>query len=264
MKTHLRFVVVYPATKYAIRNTQYAPRPPLFPLHFIYFDVDNTLLDHTYAEREALADTQRAFPDLLDRLSIEALQTEYHRINAPLWQQYAAGTIDKATVKHTRFKRLLEALNVDSTPADHVNAYYLERYAAHWRFIPGAREVYEAIANRYSVGLLTNGFVDIQSEKMEQFPVLTEHADAVVISETTGKLKPHPDVFSYAAAEARVSPQDILYVGDSYTSDVEGGQNAGWRVAWYAPNGTDGRSTDDRGFVFQEWDALHDRLLGGS
>jgi putative hydrolase of the HAD superfamily len=41
---------------------------------------------------------------------------------------------------------------------------------------------------------------------------------------------------------------------------VEGAQNAGWRVAWYAPDGPDGRSTDDRGFVFDDWSTLADRL----
>ena len=231
-------------------------------VHFIYFDVDNTLLDHTHAEREALADTQQQFPEALGGRSVDALQALYHRINAPLWTQYAAGAIDKADVKHARFERLLDALDANTAVSDRVNTFYLERYAAHWRFIPGARAVYEAVADAYPVGLLTNGFVEIQSQKMDRFPVLPERADAVVISETTGRLKPHPDVFAHAAAKAGTSPEDILYVGDSYTSDVEGAQNAGWQVAWYAPNGTaNGRTTDDRGFVFSDWDTFRERVL---
>jgi YjjG family noncanonical pyrimidine nucleotidase len=235
-------------------------------VRFVYFDVDNTLLDHTHAERHALADTQSAFPDLLGGPSLDALQETYHRINAPLWTQYAAGAISKADVKHARFERLLNALDADASRSDAVNAHYLERYAAHWRFIPGARAAYESVAARYSVGLLTNGFVEIQRQKMTRFPVLTDHAEAVVVSETTGRLKPHPDVFAHAAAEARTAPEHILYVGDSYTSDVEGGQNAGWRVAWYTPNGAtepgvNGRSTDARGFAFQDWATLRERLL---
>ena len=235
-------------------------------VRFVYFDVDNTLLDHTHAERHALADTQSAFPDLLGRPSLNDLQETYHRINAPLWTQYAAGAISKTDVKHARFEQLLDALDADASRSDAVNAHYLERYAAHWRFIPGARATYEAVAARYPVGVLTNGFLEIQQQKMARFPVLTDHAEAVIVSETTGRLKPHPDVFAHAATEARTAPEHILYVGDSYASDVEGGQNAGWRVAWYTPNGANGHdanewSTNARGFAFEDWATLHERLL---
>lgn len=236
-------------------------------VEFVYFDLDDTLLDHRYAEREALADVRRRYDVLFGTLSVDALQDRYHAINAPLWRRYADGEIDKATVKQERFVRLLDALDAGHADASLVGRYYMKRYAAHWRFVPGARDAFDAVAERYPVGVLTNGFSEVQARKLDQFPVLRERSSAVVVSEETGAMKPDRRVFDAAADRAGVASSSILYVGDSYRSDVQGGQNAGWRVAWFTRNGDatshDGttQTTDDRGFTFAAWETLLDRLV---
>lgn len=229
-------------------------------IEFVYFDLDDTLLDHEYAERKALADVRDRYRAIFGTLSVEELQEEYHRINAPLWRRYGEGKIDKDTVQRQRFVQLLEAVDAPHADPALVGRYYMQRYAAHWQFIPGAKEAYEAIAENRPVGVMTNGFADVQARKFDQFPVLRDRADAIVVCEETGALKPDPQAFAHATEQAGVEPDAVLYVGDSYRSDVEGGQRAGWRVAWYARNGTDGRSTDERGFIFDEWDVLAARF----
>ncbi len=229
-------------------------------VEFVYFDLDDTLLDHQHAERKALADVRDRYRALFGTLSVDELQEQYHAINAPLWRRYADGEIDKDTVKQQRFARLLEAVDAPHADSGLVGRYYLQRYAAHWQFIPGARAAFEAIADRVGVGVMTNGFAEVQGQKFDAFPTLRERANAVVVCEEAGALKPDPQAFAHAANEAGVDPDDILYVGDSYRSDVEGGQRAGWTVAWFARNGTDGRSLNGRGFVFDEWDTLSDRF----
>jgi len=242
------------------RNSTIATRKQKMDVEFVYFDVDDTLLDHQAAEREALADVRDRYRAIFGALSVDELQEQYHAINDPLWTRYANGEIDKDTVQHQRFAQLLEAVDAPHADPALVGRYYMQRYAAHWRFIDGARAAYEDIADRYPVGIMTNGFAEVQARKFDAFPVLRERADAVVVCEETGALKPAPTVFAHATDEAGVAAEKILYVGDSYRSDVEGGQKAGWRVAWFARNGTDGRSTDDRGIVFDDWDTLLDRL----
>ena len=230
-------------------------------IRFIYFDVDNTLLDHHYAERRALADTQDEHADTLGHLSLDVLQDTYHTINAPLWRAYASGEIDKAVVKHQRFVRLLDAVDAAGTDADAVNQFYLSRYAEHWRFTPGAEAAFRALADRYPVGVLTNGFAEIQHQKLDRFPILREASSAVVISEEVGPLKPHPAVFAHATEAAGVPKERILYVGDSHRSDVEGGQNAGWNVAWYQHPAAPTNGSADCFATFTDWPALTDRLL---
>jgi YjjG family noncanonical pyrimidine nucleotidase len=227
---------------------------------FVYFDLDGTLLDHEHAERKALADLRSQYLEIFGTLSVDELQEQYREINVPLWRRYAEGDLAKDTLKRQRFEDLLEAVGAPHADPALVGRYYLQRYGSHWQFIDGAQEAYEAIGEAHPVGILTNGFSEVQAEKLKEFPMLEERAETVVVCEENGALKPDPEAFRYAAQQAGVEAEDVLYVGDSYRSDVEGAQNAGWRVAWYAPDGPDGRSTDDRGFVFDDWSTLADRL----
>ena len=224
-------------------------------IQFIYFDLDDTLLDHGHAERAALADVRAAYPDAFDGVPVDTLRTTYRQHSVPLWRQYAAGTIEKEELKHERFEGTLNALGVDTLDAAMVSDFYLERYAAHWRFLPGARSAFTRLAKQFSVGVLTNGFVETQTKKLNRFPVLRERAEAVVICEETGYLKPHAAVFAHAAEAANTSSDHILYVGDSYHSDVQGGCAAGWQVAWFTSGGGS-QSTSENCFVFDEWDDL--------
>ena len=234
-------------------------------IKFIYFDLDDTLLDHQQAERRALMDVRRQFEKNLGAFSDDELHTAYHEHNAPLWVEYTAGAIEKEELKRLRFERLLEALAVDDLETQAVGTYYLERYAEHWAFKEDARAAFDALAERYPVGVLTNGFTETQHAKLARFPELRDRLATLVISEEVGVMKPHPEVFAHATRTAGVAPAAILYVGDSFRSDVEGCRAAGWQVAWY----TDGRPPDEREaesadaagvFRFQRWDALLRRL----
>lgn len=227
---------------------------------FVYFDVDDTLLDHRYAERHALADVRSRYLAVFGHLSVDALQQTYHAINAPLWKRYAAGEIDKAAVKQERFPRLLHALDASHADAARIGSVYLQRYAKHWTYVDGARETFHAVADRYPVGVLTNGFAEVQAQKMKQFPEIPEQSRVVLVSEETGHLKPHPAVFGAAAQRAGTEPERILYVGDSFRSDVEGGTQAGWQVAWFARDGRNGETLGKRAFAFHDWADLRERL----
>ena len=251
-----------PSAACLYHNLQFDTRQLPLPMDvsFVYFDLDDTLLDHTHAEREALSDLRDRYLEIFGTLSVDELQEQYHAINAPLWRRYADGEIDKTTVQGQRFERLLDAVGASHANPALVGRYYMQRYAEHWQFIPGAREAFEAIADRRPVGVMTNGFAEVQAQKLDTFPVLQEQADAVVVCEETGTLKPDPKAFVHATEKANVDPDNVLYVGDSYRSDVKGAQNAGWRVAWFAPEGTNGHSPNEQGFVFEDWETLTNRF----
>ncbi|PEN07643.1 haloacid dehalogenase [Longimonas halophila] len=230
------------------------------PIRFVYFDLDDTLLDHRHAERAALGDVIDDFPVLFTGHDLDAVHDTYHRINKPLWQAYAQGDIDKVTVKEQRFHRLLDALGAGTEQASVVHTRYLQRYGAHWQYMPGAQQAFAQIANQYGVGILTNGFSETQQRKMNQFPALRRASASVIICEEVGHLKPHPAVFAHATEQARVAPGEILYVGDSYTSDVKGSARAGWQMAWYTPH-TAPHTSVAHGFTFSDWSDLLRRVL---
>ena len=227
---------------------------------FVYFDLDDTLFDHRHAERKALADLRDRYLALFGTLSVDELQAQYRAVSESLWREYETGAIDKETLQEQRFANLLMEVEAPQADPALVRRYYVQCYRRHWRLVPGAQTAYEAIAEHLPVGLLTNGFAEVQAEKLKEFPVLEERAETVVVCEENGALKPDPEAFRHASEQAGVDSDDVLYVGDSYRTDVQGAQNAGWRVAWFAPDGTDGRSINDRGFVFEDWNTLAERL----
>jgi HAD superfamily hydrolase (TIGR01549 family) len=218
-------------------------------VRFVYFDLDDTLLDHRAAERAALGDCHTRFAEHFNGHDLADVQATYHAGNVPLWRRYAVGELGRDDVQRLRFEALVEAFDLALDPHT-LGEAYLDRYAERWRWIDGAESAFHAIADRYPIGLLTNGFADQQRGKLARFPVLRERSQAVVISEEVGVMKPHPRIFAHAAELAEVGSGAILYVGDSLHSDVEGGRAAGWQVAWYRGDSGNGA------FAFDAWDDL--------
>ena len=222
---------------------------PLTPCpRIVVFDLDDTLLDHRAAERAALADVHRLHHALLGHHALGHVQATYHRCNAPLWADFGAGRIGSAELKRLRSERTLAALGCDALPADAFSRDYLGRYAAHWRWMPGAQEAYRVVADAFPVGVLTNGFSEQQRGKLAAFPEIAERAAFAVISEEVGVMKPDPRLFAHVLQRASnalgspLQPAEVVYVGDSYASDVVGGTGAGWRVVWLG--GDPGRAPD--------------------
>lgn len=226
---------------------------------YVYFDLDDTLLDHKRAERLALTDLVAAYPAWFNHASAEVVTATYKDINRDLWMAYGAGEIDRPTLSRERFLQTVRAVGgaVLVSPEE-MSSVYMGFYAAHWTWLEGAENAFERIARRYAVGVVTNGFAEIQRAKLERFPTITRLSTANVISEEVGYLKPDHRLFQHAAEQAGKDPGSILYVGDSLVSDVEGGIDAGWQVAWYNPSQT--KTTRQGAFSFADWDELCDAL----
>lgn len=214
------------------------PAPSLIPPQFVFFDLDDTLLDHRRAERAALADLHLSLAEHVGHHALSALHEAYHAANAPLWADFAAARITADDLKRLRSERFLVALGVTGLGAEAFSDAYLARYATHWAWADGAREAFHATSDRVPVGVLTNGFREQQRAKLARFPDIEARASAVVVSDEVGVMKPHRALFDHALALAeqatgqRLAPADILLVGDSLASDVEGALGAGWQAVW--------------------------------
>lgn len=225
--------------------------------NFIYFDLDDTLLDHKKAEHAGLRDIHRHFTEFGD-IPEDNLLTTYHDINKGLWEEYGRGEIDRHVLHRRRFEETLRDIGIDETIHEEAGKVYLDYYRNHWEWIKGAKETYQKIAASYKVGIITNGFAETQRLKIAQFEFETS-ASQIVISEEFGVMKPHPKIFQHATTLAGVAEDEILYVGDSFTSDVMGGYQAGWQVAWYTKNpNNEGKQLSN--LVFDEFEDLLEYL----
>ena len=224
-------------------------------IRFVYFDLDDTLLDHRHAEKAALAELCDAY-DVLGAHTTARVQEVYHAHNVDLWNRYSDGDLARDDLKRLRFELLLESLAVADLDPLALGEDYMRRYAAHWHFAEAARRAFDAVAARFPVGVLTNGFAEVQHAKLARFPEIRDRLATLVISEEVGFMKPHPKLFAHATAQAGVAPGEILYVGDSYHSDVRGSLAAGWQMAWYTEAAAPETNGHDRLFAFDAWPAL--------
>lgn len=227
------------------------------PYKFIYFDLDDTLLNHRAAERSGLQDVHQQFP-IFKNVDPQTLIGVYHNVNSEQWSMYSRGEVSRGELQRNRFEQTLEQLGLDGSRYEEIGNYYMRCYRNHWQWIHGAQEAYYKVIRHYRVGILTNGFAETQRKKFEKFDLYSS-ADHVVISEDIGALKPDPEIFRHATDLAKVAPGEILYVGDSLTSDIEGGSNYGWNTAWFTNNG-DFEKHEKADFVFEDFSALTELL----
>ncbi len=231
---------------------------PIIKPKFIYFDLDDTLLNHKKAEENGLKDVHNHFAEVKS-VDLNKLIDVYHDINKGLWDEYGAGKIDRSILHRRRFEETFIALGIPSELYAEAGQVYMNYYRNHWEWIDHAKEAYSKIAARYEVGLMTNGFAETQKMKINKFGFRTS-ARHIVISEEVGVMKPNPKIFDHATELVNLERPEILYVGDSLNSDVKGGKNADWQVAWYTskPN-SEGENLAD--LVFDDFDELLNQLF---
>lgn len=212
-------------------NTNPVPLPRQKP-KFIYFDIDDTLLNHKKAEQAGLREIHKYFNANFEGIAEDHLIDTYNYINKGLWEEYGRGEIDRHILHRRRFEETFKGIGVDEHLYEEAGKVYLDFYRNHWEWVKGAEAAYHSIARQYKVGLITNGFAETQRLKIAQFG-FERTASQIIISEEVGVMKPHPQIFEHATKLAGVAPHEILYVGDSLSSDVMGSKNAGWQMAWF-------------------------------
>ncbi len=197
----------------------------------IFFDADDTLFDYPRAEQAAMRACLREF-----RLRIEPgiFLDAYRRHNRDVWQAFERGETDQATLRVERFRRLAVELNISELPVDRISAFYLEALSGQSQLLPGALATVQRMAKEFSLALVTNGIASVQRRRFAASPI-TPYFQAVVISEEVGIAKPDPRIFAFALQKTGVAADEVLYVGDSVTSDMAAALNAGMDFCWLNP-----------------------------
>lgn len=185
-------------------------------------DIDNTLLDFTAGSHAALQETMEALgvPFTTERLH------RYLTINASLWEAYERGEIPKEAIYPTRFQRFLGELGVEADPIA-VNRGYMEGLRKNIFFMPHCMEFLRAVRGKVKLYAVTNGDTLTQEVRLRNSGI-GAYFDGVFISEQMGCKKPETAFFDQVfAAIGPVDKKSCLLLGDSLTSDMQGGRNAG-------------------------------------
>ena len=203
-------------------------------IEFLFLDLDDTILDFHKAERIALSKT---ILDFGVEPTEEVLQL-YHVINKWHWEQLELGTLTRAEVLVNRFGVLFEKLGKTVDPTDCARAYEKNLSIGHY-FLPGAEEAVERLSKKYRLFLASNGTASVQKGRMTSAN-LYRFFETVFVSQEIGYNKPSLDYFNACfAAIPGFDKEKALMVGDSLSSDIKGGINAGIRTVWVNPDHKD-------------------------
>ncbi len=200
-------------------------------IEFLFLDLDDTILDFHKAERIALSKTIRSFgleptEDVLNR---------YHDINIWHWQQLELGAMTREQILRGRFRMLFGELGMEVDVEACQNTYEKNLSTGHW-FLPGAEEAVDRLSKKYRLFLASNGTASVQKGRMTSAD-LYKYFEKTFVSQEIGFNKPSKDFFDRCFAQIpEFDREKAMIVGDSLSSDIRGGINAGIKTVWVNPN----------------------------
>lgn len=204
----------------------------------LLFDSDDTLLDFARSEKEALkivmCENGLPFSD--------EIHTCYSLANKSFWEAYERGEIEKSEIYVGRFRKFLSDSGIDADPA-FIARNYEANLAKQFFMIDGAADLIKKLKEKHRIYIVTNGNEQIQKSRLNGSGLINL-VDGVFVSEAVGVPKPEKRYFDHVFSQIEEKDKaKILIIGDSQSSDILGGINAGIDTCWYNPFGKTGKYT---------------------
>ncbi len=198
----------------------------------ILMDADDTLFDFPKCEYQALKKTIEAnglpFTD--------EVHEQFSSINNALWKQFEMNKITRSELRVQRFRELIRQCFADFSDSEALADRYVEELAKQAILIDGADEALEKITAVCDVYIITNGLSPVQRGRFGKSSI-AKWVKGLFISDEMGVQKPSKAYFDKVlAAVPEKDTAKILVVGDSLTSDMQGGRNAGLTTCLYDPH----------------------------
>lgn len=205
-------------------------------IEFLFLDLDDTILDFKKAEHIALQKTLRDVG--ID--PTEEVCALYSRINVKYWERLERKELTRPQVLVGRFEELLQTLGVAADAQGCADSYAHNLGIGHY-FLPGAEEAVASLANKYKLYITSNGTASVQSGRLKSANI-SHYFQDIFISQDMGADKPSIEYFKACFARIpEIDPAKTMIVGDSLTSDILGGKNAGILTCWINPQHKPGR-----------------------
>ena len=201
----------------------------------ILLDIDNTILNFDEAERYAIKLNFSA-------LGLDVTEEEikrYHEVDLKWWKKFEAHEVSKEDLLRNRFIEFFEPYNI-SFDVDKLNKDYLYALGDNIYYMPNAVEFVNRLSEKYDIYIITNGVYKTQTRRLSK-TVFKDKFKKVYISETLGLKKPDKEYFDYVLKDASLLPSEALIIGDSLSSDIQGGINSNIDTCWYNPSGLEAK-----------------------
>jgi putative hydrolase of the HAD superfamily len=201
-------------------------------LMFVFFDIDDTLLDHVAAARAGAMALHR---HIGAQVPAEQFVSDWAAALDRNFPRFLAGELSFQGQRRERIRQVVDAALTDEA-ADEVFAGYQDAYEAAWALFPDVLPCLETFSNS-RLGIISNGQVAQQRQKLKKTSIEARF-ECIVISEECGYAKPSAEIFLEACRRIDASPADAVYVGDRYDVDAEGARRDGLSGIWLDRNRT--------------------------
>lgn len=199
-------------------------------VEFLFLDMDETILDFKKAEAIAIRKTLRD----VGLEPTDGVCAQYSRINHGYWERLERKEVTHEELMVGRFADLFAAYGVKADPEATAPAY-MANLSLGYDYLPGAQAALERLAGKYKIYIASNGVTETQVKRIEGAGI-AKYATEIFISGVVGVNKPDKGFFTYCFARIpNFDPRKAMIVGDSLTSDILGGINAGIRTCWVNP-----------------------------
>lgn len=205
----------------------------------ILWDVDGTLLDFKKAEYAAIKKCFEIYG--LGECSDEMI-SNYSQINKKYWEKLERKEITKPEVLVNRFRDFFAAENIITDCAEAFNKEYQLQLGETICFCDNSYELLKDLKGKVKQYAVTNGTKVAQDRKLQKSGLI-DIFDGIFISEEVGCEKPGIEFFEYVWGKiGHYEKNEVMIVGDSLTSDIQGGNNAGIICCWYNPKHAENNS----------------------
>ena len=191
----------------------------------VFFDLDHTLWD--FEKNSALA-FEIIFEKHQIRIDLQDFLTHYVPINYKYWEWYRMEKISQTELRYGRFKEAFDAVNyvIDVDQIKVLSEDYIHFLPKNNHLFDGAIELLDYLKPKYRLHIITNGFAEIQSNKLNNSNI-HHYFETVTDSEKAGVKKPNPLIFEYALDLAKARKENSIMIGDCIDADVNGALNFG-------------------------------------
>ncbi len=203
------------------------------PYTWLLFDADDTLFDYPASEAIALRSTFENFGQVYRS---EVLRI-YQIFNRQVWGEFERGETTSQDLRIKRFRLLFDEIHAPLDPQD-FSLRYLENLSnVSNLLLAGAAEVLQALSGRFHIALVTNGLSEVNRPRLER-SALHSFIEKIFVSEEIGVAKPDMGFFEAVFREIGNPPKtQVLIIGNSLSSDIQGGINYGIDTCWFNPGG---------------------------
>lgn len=219
----------------------------------IFIDLDDTLWAFTENARDTFEDMYHQYRFERYFQSFDHFMKLYTPKNLELWELYGRHEISKDELNARRFSYPLLQVGVDDPAL--VKAYSDGFFAAipyKRKLMPHAMEALEYLSGKYRLYILSNGFRELQEQKMRSAGIL-HYFRKIVLSEDIGAHKPFPAIFNFAMSATQSEFRTSLMIGDNWKNDVAGARDVGMGQGYYCPDAEPSVLDFQPTFLLRDW-----------